>query len=458
MFSLVQAFRPEAIPLKTGRNDPCSCGSGKKFKSCCLGRGAGEPPERVSQRINVTAHGQSSGPGKHLLGGLVRERVFLRLITGIDGELREQGVPIPDRPEAAIKAAEAETRQALPTDVPDRDPRPDTYSGEDMVIRIRRWYQQHYSGALGPAVRIETEADFQREIERIDQKLSARGVSIPARPLAALCDISDLTKAELRICSVDRDPLPGRYLGDDLSIRIANWFDERYGRRTMIDNIDGRVVVLLRGDPWLVELPWILGGGSGINFVCEFGRPTTLATKPVAYRIGESPPPPSDYNVLDAVVDLPSGLAKTLTGDECKNILNAFLIGRSAYTALRQSARHGLVAVLHGDLEAAVSHLSSKSLQTGLSRWASLQAAEKVLKAYLEAVRGSYKTGHKLKDIMGEAAASGLPPINPDWIDAIQCSASVRYSEPVTLSDAITAHHRSLEVVAHVLRHLPPTS
>ncbi|WP_120511260.1 YchJ family protein [Photobacterium salinisoli] len=28
---------PEAAePMKIGRNDPCSCGSGKKFKKCCL--------------------------------------------------------------------------------------------------------------------------------------------------------------------------------------------------------------------------------------------------------------------------------------------------------------------------------------------------------------------------------------------------------------------------------------
>ncbi|HSF23252.1 MAG TPA: SEC-C metal-binding domain-containing protein, partial [Blastocatellia bacterium] len=26
---------------KAGRNDPCPCGSGKKFKKCC---GAGQPP------------------------------------------------------------------------------------------------------------------------------------------------------------------------------------------------------------------------------------------------------------------------------------------------------------------------------------------------------------------------------------------------------------------------------
>jgi preprotein translocase subunit SecA len=39
MGSLDEAFEarraPEPSPLKVGRNDPCPCGSGKKFKNCC---------------------------------------------------------------------------------------------------------------------------------------------------------------------------------------------------------------------------------------------------------------------------------------------------------------------------------------------------------------------------------------------------------------------------------------
>lgn len=35
---------------KTGRNDPCPCGSGKKFKKCCEDKGKTKilKPERVS--------------------------------------------------------------------------------------------------------------------------------------------------------------------------------------------------------------------------------------------------------------------------------------------------------------------------------------------------------------------------------------------------------------------------
>ena len=36
---------PQKNPLKdVGRNDPCPCGSGKKFKKCCLGKEAAEAP------------------------------------------------------------------------------------------------------------------------------------------------------------------------------------------------------------------------------------------------------------------------------------------------------------------------------------------------------------------------------------------------------------------------------
>ena len=30
------AFKPQRQPALPGRNDPCPCGSGRKFKRCCL--------------------------------------------------------------------------------------------------------------------------------------------------------------------------------------------------------------------------------------------------------------------------------------------------------------------------------------------------------------------------------------------------------------------------------------
>jgi len=36
---IVTAEQLRRRPPRVGRNDPCPCGSGKKFKKCCLGKG-----------------------------------------------------------------------------------------------------------------------------------------------------------------------------------------------------------------------------------------------------------------------------------------------------------------------------------------------------------------------------------------------------------------------------------
>lgn len=51
----------------TGRNDPCPCGSGKKFKRCCLGKSEPPPPDTSSERALSPRFrfesGSYSGPG-----------------------------------------------------------------------------------------------------------------------------------------------------------------------------------------------------------------------------------------------------------------------------------------------------------------------------------------------------------------------------------------------------------
>jgi hypothetical protein len=40
--------------MKLGRNDPCHCGSGKKYKHCCLNAGAG--PVTVTAPVDLIWH------------------------------------------------------------------------------------------------------------------------------------------------------------------------------------------------------------------------------------------------------------------------------------------------------------------------------------------------------------------------------------------------------------------
>jgi uncharacterized protein len=44
VLGIMPSRRPIRAPVKIGRNEPCPCGSGKKYKHCHGGSGAGDPP------------------------------------------------------------------------------------------------------------------------------------------------------------------------------------------------------------------------------------------------------------------------------------------------------------------------------------------------------------------------------------------------------------------------------
>ncbi len=37
--------------MSLGRNDPCPCGSGKKYKKCCLGKTGNAPESQISEAV-----------------------------------------------------------------------------------------------------------------------------------------------------------------------------------------------------------------------------------------------------------------------------------------------------------------------------------------------------------------------------------------------------------------------
>src|SRR3989442_775394 len=48
----------EKSGMKPGRNDPCPCGSGKKYKKCCLGKAAQSPATKAvaERRFRFPVH------------------------------------------------------------------------------------------------------------------------------------------------------------------------------------------------------------------------------------------------------------------------------------------------------------------------------------------------------------------------------------------------------------------
>jgi hypothetical protein len=122
----------------------------------------------------------------------------------------------------------------------------------------------------------------------------------------------------------------------------------------------------------------------------------------------------------------------------------------SAYVALHAVSDVQFVNEVQGDLDAVVSHLVAHKSQLGLSKWASLQAVEKILKAYIvtkDQTMDVKKIGHKLGELAVAAENLGLPAIPNGYIADVQCSAGVRYGEvAVSVEEAGIAHLISLEV------------
>jgi hypothetical protein len=423
--------------LKIGRNDPCACGSAKKFKNCC-GRPATEKSSRASEQE-------------------WNEKQFERAMDWINERLCEEGVPFPERSEAAVRLMSQVARTELNYPVPEREPDPGSYEGENLAVRVMHWYRHKYpEDLLTPGLKIETEGQFQEVMEQIDNEARSAGMLIQGRPMHAWHRLSVLTKSELKLVGADHQPAPGSYAGDDLVGRVKQWYDERYGNRLHIVSEVGRVAFLIRGDIWEFGVPLIYGGDPrDILWLCEYGAPTTLPKQPTVVPLG-TPVPRSQYNILDRIENLPAGLAATLTSREREEMLEVFVLGLDALYTLRDLAPDPLVEAARADLEASVTHLTSHPVHAGQAKWSALQAAEKMIKAVIAVKNGKYGYTHNLADLAALAATVGLPAVDPAWIASLQTKPLVRYGElPVSAGEAVAAHHASLRVVVHTAAHLP---
>ena len=83
-------LKPRAI--KVGRNEPCPCGSGKKFKKCCQGKSGKQPVDikaLYAQRFNIRLKDRKDTEGIRRAGALALETLNLiesEIRPGIDTE------------------------------------------------------------------------------------------------------------------------------------------------------------------------------------------------------------------------------------------------------------------------------------------------------------------------------------------------------------------------------------
>jgi hypothetical protein len=129
-------------------------------------------------------------------------------------------------------------------------------------------------------------------------------------------------------------------------------------------------------------------------------------------------------------------------------IYDRFLLGFNAFNILEGSATHQLIKIAQGNIAAAVNYLRHQKPQYGESKWASLQAAEKLLKAAIELAGGHYAHGHDLTVLGRQAQQFGLRGDLGAFFAELQCTPGIRYGEvPCDRNQAIAAHHASLALI-----------
>lgn len=274
------------------------------------------------------------------------------------------------------------------------------------------------------------------ELEEIDTFLKSQNIPIPGRPLRAISEFSKRHNIGLPIS----EPIHGTYHESfkywPITQFIKHWFDELYSGRLGLDMGPGRCVFILRNEPWIFHYPKLFG-----SFV--FGLSREFSSQELEPVDGIAV-----YNVFESIKNFPNSLRKKATDEELQSILDRFTLGFFSLTILSNIRDSELIKSARADVEAAITHIMSPRPEFGLSKWASLQVAEKYLK-YILTVKGiNVPKTHNLIVLVDKLKEIGINSCVDEEVRFLQCSPSIRYGEQrVLLDDAINAHHASLSLI-----------
>lgn len=153
-------------------------------------------------------------------------------------------------------------------------------------------------------------------------------------------------------------------------------------------------------------------------------------------------------DVTKTYVGMTKELFASLPERDRAEMVNAFVWFLERYNKINY-----LPKKVTANIETAILQMISKSPHYGESQWASLQTAEKTLKAFIKLRNGDAPKIHKLSTLLSRAEQLGLPGGFWPVLKMIQCDASVRYEDDVTLDQAALAHHASIDLCAFIAEH-----
>ena len=287
-----------------------------------------------------------------------------------------------------------------------------------------------------------TDAQFDAVMEEIDAELRRESDQITGREI----------RGWMKFCRRFKISLA---LGDPVADRIVDWFNALYGDRLNVDADFGKSFVLIRGDTYRMRCFRIYGTVYAVCAVELLGcKLAELTSRPGVHPL---------VNLLDGDIEgLTPELARRLSPPECSEVLARYCRVFRAFAAMEgalagriggEDAPYMKEAI--DDLLEASECVLRRTPNYGQSNWASLQAAEKVIKSYILETGGSHGRIHKLEQLCDAAAALGLPRLDPRLIAAIQCRPDVRYDAHLVCRDqAFAAYDAALAVCAEAARHI----
>jgi hypothetical protein len=254
-------------------------------------------------------------------------------------------------------------------------------------------------------------------MESIDMRLRAEGEDIAFRPMEAL-----------RLVSLDKNiDIPW---GEPLATKINAWFEERYGERLKVDLSIGRMLLLIRGDAYVLKCP-------------------------LAFD--------AQVSLLRLIEGVTASTLRSLAPDELTAMRDAVQRACDVFAMLH--AGH-VPRELLADWDAAVAQAVARPPHTGLSKWSSQQVVEKLLNGFIEknggdpkkvceaAKRAAQKHGkktqqHSLWPLVHDAEARGLATLDREHLSRVECTANVRYAgrdeaRAVTVAAAVEANQSSV--------------
>lgn len=286
------------------------------------------------------------------------------------------------------------------------------------------------------------DSEFEIRISAIDKEQRGENIPIYVRPLNAINRYGVKYKVSIMLVGFHFFKSDDKYDSLNIANTISEWYEKKYGDRTKKDFSKGYVAIFIAGSVYKMRIPLV------------FGKALIYADGKHKLNQDVVQDGTMLLNVITFIEDLTRELSFELSPEEESNILQVFSFASELFELLSQDTnKDKLCESAIEDFKYSVDSLLNNQLNIGHSKWASLQATEKILKSILKRNKITFRKNHNLRKLIESLQKIGFPNVMEDLINTIQCEASVRYGMvPFTLEDAIKANHYSIYLCKEYLR------